>query len=120
MTSTNDKIPQPQSFRFIFKDDLEVQFPLTLNESLTPSSPVVVNITVEHSSLTFRWTLQGSADKYHIWIEPAEGPCSISNGSVCELGVKESTLNITGLTPGEGKFTPLLRTHTRVEVLSIK
>ena len=70
---------------------------------MAPSTPEITAIEISESALLVTWSLEGAANTFHIWNDPPDGKCGLETNSVCELDVTESTLNITGLVPGQGQ-----------------
>ena len=81
-----------------------------------PARPTQGEYEVSEYWLYFNWTLEGAADKYHIWNEPAHGLCAASPSGVCELDVKENELTVTGLTAGEGTTTHTFLQHLKLTI----
>ncbi|XP_063722358.1 uncharacterized protein LOC134848777 [Symsagittifera roscoffensis] len=79
----------------------EIQFPLPIEQSLTPERPVLGGLDAFEKKFYLNWTLEGAADTFQIWNTPADGSCATLPEGYCEVDVKTKEIYITELVAGK-------------------
>ncbi|XP_075248326.1 uncharacterized protein LOC142341262 [Convolutriloba macropyga] len=88
--------------RSYFHQNIEINHPLNTEDSLYPTRPVFGGLRVYEKTLYLNWTLEGSADHFHIWNVPGDdSSCASATNSVCQLDVKTKETYIYDLVAGQ-------------------